>query len=322
MTRRNPIIPGFASRAALGLLVLCVGCSGSATGPGGGDTDHGYTDVPDIPTPTSPGGDVPAASETVTRVELLTGTYNPLVVDSYGTWRHYRICSGQVTADQQTVDWASRAGSAGRFTPVSSRFRNRRLVLRQTDGTTPVMQQTVNQHPDCGGFPLPGDLDRYTFQGHALSVPVHVRRDRRWELKPLEGGAGDYLLVYPNTSGEVATSYTSGTERSQTEEFGKSLSATVGAEFRVLSASVSGTLSQTFSSSVNISESTTETFTKSVTGKDDKVIQFMVWELVEDYRFTDAEGNALEDPNFVLAPDFMTRRGVAVALQSTEFALD
>ena len=326
MMPRHLVTRRLAQVAAMGALILCIGCSGSTTDPGGGNGNGngggdggGYTDVPDLPTPASPGGDVPAESDTVSRVALLTGTFNPLVTDTYGAWLHIERCTGRVVADQRVVDWASRANASGNFSPVTVQIRNRRLLLQRSDGSAVAPERSATRTPDCGALPLPGDVDQYAFKGEALAAPVYVRRDRHWELKPLEGNVGGYLLVFPNTSGEVATSYTSGTERSQTEEFGRSLTATVGASYGVLSATVSGTLSQTFSSSVSVNESTTETFTKSVTGKDGKIIQFMVWELVEDYRFTDAEGNPLDDANFVFAPDRMTRRGVAIALQSTEF---
>ena len=44
---------------------------------------------------------------------------------------------------------------------------------------------------------------------------------------------------------------------------------------------VSGSLAETFSNSVTIEESATETFEQTVTGKEGKLIHFQVWELVE-----------------------------------------
>ena len=94
-----------------------------------------------------------------------------------------------------------------------------------------------------------------------------------------------------------------------------------GVDFGVLSATVSGTLSEVFSSSVTVSESRTETFSEGVTGKPGKVLQFIVWELVETYRFCDAEGNPVISENYVFGDPVLIRRGGAVALQSTEFDL-
>jgi hypothetical protein len=207
------------------------------------------------------------------------------------------------------------------FREVAQRVTNRRMVLLDDAGTANVPRQSEFVREECMPFGPPGDGHYQQFTGRELATGVHVRRDRHWELKPLEGAAGDYLLVYPHTEGEVSTTYTSGTETSQTEEFGESLTVTAGLSYSVLSASVSGTLSETFSSSVTVSETNAETFTKRVTGKEGKVIQFMVWELVEEYSITDADGEPLTDDNYVVTTGTMGRRGVAIALQSTEFDL-
>jgi hypothetical protein len=49
--------------------------------------------------------------------------------------------------------------------------------------------------------------------------------------------------------------------------------------------------------------------------------QFMVWELVETYSFSDAQGNEFTSENYVVSQESITLRGTSIALQSTEFDL-
>ena len=43
----------------------------------------------------------------------------------------------------------------------------------------------------------------------------------------------------------------------------------------------------------------------------------MVWELVDIYSITDADGNPLTDPNYEFAPSVLEVKGVEVALDAT-----
>jgi hypothetical protein len=298
-------------------------CSDSPTDPGndrngdGGGT--GFVDAPEIPEPSSPGGDVPNRSETLTRIEPLDGNFRARILDVTGSWRLEQVCA----SDSRLVD--GREGFASEMLGTQYGSLARKLMgsipdLVAANGEGLVVVDEDHGLFDCGGpFGLNG-VEISRFQSPSFDADVYVRRDRHWALRPLEGGAGDYLLVYPNTQGEVSTSYESGSEQSRTEEFGRSITATLGVSYGVLSASVSATLSETFSSSVTVSQSTTETFTKTVTGKDDTVIQFMVWELVERYSFCDADGEAVSSERFKIQTGSMERRGVAIALKSTEFS--
>lgn len=326
MTTRIPIPCALPLIATLGILALLAGCSESPSDPGGGDPggDGGtgtFTDVPEIPQPATLGGDVPARSDIATRIEPLDGAFRPLVVDAQGRWQSRTRCGGEERNPRNDFGWASAMHAVSEFREVARKVTNRRMVLLDGSGAATVPREDEFVREECMPFGPASDGHYQEFVGLELAADVHVRRDRHWELKPLEGAAGDYLLVYPNTEGEVSTSYTSGTTTSQTEEFGKSLTVTAGLSYSVLSASVSGTLSETFSSSVAVSETNSETFTKRVTGKDGKVVQFMVWELVEEYSITDADGEPLTDENYVVTTSSMGRRGVAIALQSTEFDL-
>jgi hypothetical protein len=155
--------------------------------------------------------------------------------------------------------------------------------------------------------------------GESLSSVPSLRRDRFWVRRPLEGGVGNFLLLTGNTQGEIATSYTSGTSTTETETFGRSVTASAGLSFGGLSAGIEVTLSQSFSTSVTVSEESSVSFTKTVSGENGKIVHFQVWELVERYTITDSKGEPFTDPNYLFEPVELHIRGVAVALEATTF---
>ena len=160
---------------------------------------------------------------------------------------------------------------------------------------------------------------RLYWQTEALSEVPHLRRDRFWLRQTLEGGAGNFLLLIGDTQGEVSSTYTSGSSVTETEEFGRSVTASAGLDLGALTLGVQATLSESFSTTVEVSEETSETFTKTVWGEEGKVKHFQVWELVEVYTITDAEGRPFTDPNYEFVTSRITLHGVAVSLVSTSF---
>ena len=309
--------------AVLTTAFTMVGCSDSPTDPDPGGGTGNFTDVPEIPEPQTLGGDVPGSSATLTRIEKLRSTFRPNVVGAYGAWTGEGVCDLTGTPEPlvPVVGWSNQLAfgiGSQQYRQHASVLNGRRIVFLDSEGSATAIR---DEHASSGAGAFPCILLETEFLGAPLETPVYLRRDRHWELKALEGGAGDYLLIYPQTEGQVSTSYSSGITRTETEEFGRSLTAEVGLDFKILSARVSGTLSETFSSSLSVSDSKTETFTKIVRGKEGKVLQFMVWELVEVFRFCDAEGNPVVSDNYVFTEDRLVRRGARVALQSTEFDL-
>jgi hypothetical protein len=129
------------------------------------------------------------------------------------------------------------------------------------------------------------------------------------------------MVLTPNTAASISTTYTTGTSTTETESFGNTISVSGGVEIGALSASVSETLSETYSTSVTITESTSDTFERSVRGVEGKTTRFMIWSLVERYSFTDADGAPISDASYELVPDELYRHGVATALQAVEFPL-
>ena len=298
------------------LLTAAIGCDESPVstdaGGGGGGGGINFQDVPAIPTPASPGGSVPATSDVHTTVRRLDGPFRAFVARARGTW----IVDQRFTFPT-TTQWlriVKRAGWSdedyGALVPLGNPVGH----MLMADHGRPVASVGGEFTRTNGIFEV-----RYTFSGEGLGAPVYIRRDRQWELKTLEGGAGDFLLLEGNAQGTLSTSYTRGSSETNTREFGQSLTVSAGVGIGPLSASVEGTLSQTFSTSVTVEKSQTETFEKTVTGEPGKIIQFQVWELVDRYSFCDASGDPLEHADYKIKNVVWTRRGSAAYLQTTAF---
>jgi hypothetical protein len=276
-----------------------------------------FKDVPEVPRPETPGGDVPPKSEIVTKIVPYTGAFNPAIDDAWGHWvslqtsRHpFFPEDDKVLTDEHT--WSEDIRSTQPFIGSLVQKHLSRLLLQNQDG------EAVDIYREDQAYM--GSLQEIetSFEGPPIEEPVYLRRDRHWELTTLESG-GTFLLLDGEATGELSSSYTKGVSTTETQEFGRSVTATAGLGIGPLNASISGTLSESFSSSTTVSESTSETFTKTVSGKDDAYVQFMVWELVETYSFSDENGDTWEDDAYVIAPAMLVRRGAGVVLQVTEF---
>ena len=325
-------------------LLMLVACGGgdSPTDPGDGGGDGGPTfeDTPPIPRPSSPGGDAPATSETLTLVsDGSLQTFAPQLVDfaiGQGVVRARALSTsscGWTTIQSFTGgNMATLNGSINRtFSSCGSTFfltaqladlrpTGRRVLV--SDGTWVRAHSRQRTAGSVIGFPISGLPGLVRLDLQALSAPEerpHLRRDRYWRLRSLAGGVGNFLLLTGPTSGEISTTYTRGVERTDTESFGRSVTGEVSASYGVVSASVSATLSEEFTTSVTVSESQSETFTQTVYGEDGKTIQFMVWELVEVYSISDADGESFQPEGWTFTTETLTRAGAALALDATSF---
>ena len=151
-----------------------------------------------------------------------------------------------------------------------------------------------------------------------LSSTPHIRRDTYWvKVGPSE--------TFPNSQSVEAQftmerTYTEGTARTDTEEFGRTVSAKAGLAYEGLGVEVSGTLSETFGSSVTVQEEreVSKTFTMTIQANTTAV--FELWNLIERYRFVNADGTLFQDPNYRFEVGDLTRKAtVATAWTSTEF---
>jgi hypothetical protein len=322
--------------AALGIAsMLWAGCGNdSPTAPNSDDAQ--ISDTPPIPRPTTPGGGTPARSETFTTISNdALDRFAPRLIDLravdaalYG--RNRSDCAFELLKEYTAIDASDLNGSyvgtvlACSAIPISGTFQVNldllgvpgRFVLLDGDGwRDSIVDTAVATSP--GNFSASAQLT-VELPPSPPEAP-HLRRDRYWELRPIEGQIGDFLLLRGPVSGEVTTSYTAGVSRTDSQTFGASITAEVGLAIGALNASVSTTLSQEFSTSVTVNEESTESFSKSVRGQEGKIVQFMVWELVEVYSISDAEGNPYEPDGFVFSDDRMVRRGAALSLDATVF---
>jgi hypothetical protein len=325
------------------LLILCVtaglaGCGSdgpTAPDPGGGT----QSDTPVIPKPSSPGGSVPARSNVATLIGA-----NPLEQFAPRLVDIERVNVAVQARKAESCDWVtidtalgislssfqgtqSFAGSLCGTFGLATFFWNRQELhpvanvhARITGSWQPgfVFPERTLVH---SGFPVG------TLQVRLAVVPEtvptgegpYLRRDRYWVQKPVEGQVGNFLLLSGPVAGEVSTTYTAGVSQTETQSFGASITGTVGLSYGVLSASVSATLSEEFSTAVTISSEKSETFTKSVQGEEGKIVQFMVWELVEEYSLSDASGEPYQLEGWTIENDKLTIKGAALALEATVF---
>jgi hypothetical protein len=155
-------------------------------------------------------------------------------------------------------------------------------------------------------------------QWQPLATPVYLRRDVYWEK------AGD-SAIFPNyqagsNSQSTTRSWTAGIEQAETEQFGRSVTGELGLSYSGLGAKVGGTISQTFGTSVTVSQSQTvsETYQMTIAGNTTAV--FEIWNLQEQYTFVNADGTPYEDPNYTFSvPDLTRRATIATARTSIEF---
>lgn len=305
-------------------------CGDNPTSPND-EEDTGLSDVPELPTPETAGGDVPSKSETLASIRPLETAFRPQLVRAMGSWHvSRRECEYQIFPIYDIVhgpwqqswsgeSWSNEIPEA----PALPAFGHDLLLLNENG--SPVSELAYQYVEPAPQFTYPGmEWDERWVQGtlEPLTELPHLRRDRWWELKQLGAGGGSFLLLIGESEGAIITTITSGSSKTETESFGRSISASVGASYGLLSASVEATLSESFSTSVTVYEERSETFEKRVRGKTGKTVQFMVWELVERYSFTDQDGEPFTDDLYEFDLPVLVRHGVATALQATEFDND
>jgi hypothetical protein len=253
-------------------------------------------------------------SDTVTVIEPLTTHYRPMVKSAYAAWGLQTRCcifvyflmdwtcdnwvafvgmqpawSDTLPVVNVTCGGLPNSGTIARPDPWTRILLVKDgYVIEPPEGESGVetQPQVLTTRVDC----------RLAWQTRPIETRPHLRRDRFWVRKQLEGGAGNFLLLIGDTQGEISTTYTSGSSTTETEKFGRSVTATAGLNLGALSLGVSATISQSFSTSVTVSEETSETFTKTVFGEDGKTVHFQVWELVEYYTITVRQRRTVHRP--------------------------
>jgi hypothetical protein len=135
-----------------------------------------------------------------------------------------------------------------------------------------------------------------------VTKPVFIKRERYWKRLPL-GGDGNNLKsirVDPGSTFEVAYTRTQGTSYTESQSLTRTLSGEVSVAdpSEVVGAKLGGSLSEAFGSSVEITDETSVTVTRTMTGMDGKTVVYSVWTSVERYSIVDEDGNPYTDPSF------------------------
>jgi hypothetical protein len=135
-----------------------------------------------------------------------------------------------------------------------------------------------------------------------LASSVYLMRERYWRRLTL-GGDGNNLKsirVDPGTSFTVSYTRTNGTSTTNAYTFTRSLNAEITAQLpsQVLGAKLGGSLSEAFETSVEISEESSVTIERNMTGIDGQTVIYSVWASVEAYSIVDVNGNPFTDPNY------------------------
>jgi hypothetical protein len=269
--------------------------------------------------PTIPTGPCPAAVfEGVQASDRLT---NAVSHTCQMNWSVFPPGSGRVPAGRPLVpdslprrvlwlDGAPNPASVGRFAETLTR-----------DGTCSFTMPALPPLPSQtrAGPCAQTDAVTYVLRWPQVTTPVYVRRDRWWERRPLlVDGSEAFILEGPVTR-TVSFSYSSGSTTTNTEEFARSITVEVGGSYSFFSASVSATLSQTFSTTVEVRRDTTVTVTEELSGEPGVARVMTFWVLVERYSITDADGNPYGDDHYQIPPVDFTDEGRITALLATDF---
>ncbi len=153
----------------------------------------------------------------------------------------------------------------------------------------------------------------------SLQDSLYLRRDRYWQRVWIADENSYFKVLIGDTEYDLSVSYTGGTSTTETETFGRSVTTSAGLGFGALKAGVEVTISQSFSTSVTLYDEMTVEETYKVFGEDGKYVQFQVWEGVEIFTITDAEGNPYTDSNYVFEPIVLFIHGNGPALVATKF---
>ena len=295
-------------------------------------------DLPTVPTLSSPTDDPPMRSESVTRVREAFD-YAPQIRTAYADWhvRGHGIyeewptwinCTGKWrdlfgTASEPIRKWNHELppfyGTLGACATVTPYYldgytvkidewpKDKRIVFI-ADGVKNVASNPVQweEHDDniCTVEAPWGCISKihirieYNATGPAIEKQPYLLRERFWEIKAWESGALVHRIDGDSET-SMKTEYATGCDKTQTESFAWTLGATVGAEYKGLSAQIEGSITKSFGTSVMVSERTTTSVEKHLKGVAGKTTCHVMWVLVERYTFVHKNGDRFDDPNYV-----------------------
>lgn len=333
----------------ISLAVLIAGslaaCGDDPTSPEVERRTGPVADSPVIPLPAAPGADVPPVSEVMTVISATPITrFAPRVLDV-----DMAQAAIQARTSPQCAWTVIDAPGAGRMADWTGTLSANFFGCDSDPGAVFVISsERTALHPTANQLLFDGndwnltlrrDLRagevirplgnggpgyvRTTIQATAAPGELpYLRRDRFWRLRPIDGGVGNYLLLSGPTTASITTSFTQGVSTTETETFGRTITGGAGLDLGALRVSTSQTLSTSFSSSVEITEQTTVSVTQTARGEEGKKVQFSLWELVEVYSLTDANGDPFTVDGWTFAQDELERGGVSTWMEATVFPND
>lgn len=105
----------------------------------------------------------------------------------------------------------------------------------------------------------------------------------------------------PGASKGVAYTRTTGTSYENSYEFARSIEGEASISPFDVGVGTTGSLSETFSESVTVTEEESTEVTCEISGIEGKTIIFSVWQSVERYSFVDENGEPYTDPNYTFS---------------------
>ncbi len=328
-----------AQRIALPIAVLTllvsalIGCDSAIAPTVEEVTTGGEADLPPIPEPASVSDDTPMASTTFTRIRPVTKNFRPTATDAKGHWvvRARHRCTlhvhDWVVLFDEADTWAHEIptltyiGQGGVFecAPVADAQPGNPFLFT-TNWTPQMIENGVRKDEEQLLVRSKNNVHGSTIVEYVwlvttpLTEDIYVRRDRRWVRAKIDNNTAS-LIIQGNISEAHTTSHSVGVSRTESETFGRALSVGGGLSWL----SVSGTLDETYGSSVTTEEVTTTSIERTMSGKSNIKTVFNFWELKETYQIVNAAGEPYVTDNLVLDPMIMVGRGDVTALVATEF---
>lgn len=215
--------------------------------------------TPAVPLPTYPGESLPATSEILVYMEADIGDFEPQL---------------------DNVPPSVIAAYPGAVWVYHDPHPQQRLMVDDGAIVDPVLLRIKVEY-SSGTF---GPLDR---NGPALAECPKVRWVRYWKRLV------SVVIPHP-TNYQQSHTYTEGTS----ETTGESFAISLGLSASGWGVGLSAQLTYTFNREVTISSETSVTKTFTCESEPGKVLQFTVWQLIDEYQICDSDGDLFTDPEY------------------------
>jgi hypothetical protein len=157
-----------------------------------------------------------------------------------------------------------------------------------------------------------------------ISNPTYITRERFWAAVPVDGQGAMSVQVPEGATYSIETTYTRGMSFSESRQFAQTVSENLSLGFdEYISAGteVEYAVTESFGTETEITKEESVAVTQSVEGRPGKIVVLTLWELVERYSITDADGGDYIDPKIRFEQEYGVAEvhGIALAMRATEF---